>query len=339
MKTSVTYLGLPLSSPLIAGASPLGQELDTLKRLEDSGAAAVVLPSLFEEEIKQRQRETITSLDEAPAFEESQSFFTEPPMLSYGPDAYLEHVRKVKEALGIPVIASLNGTSNDSWVNYARQIEEAGADALELNLNIFAANPHETSTSIEQRLISIIRHIRSGCGLPLAVKISPQFTALANLASQMEAVGARGLVMFNRFFQPEIDIENLSIQRKLKLSTSAELPPRLAWLSVMSGTGTGLSLSVSGGVHTGEDVIRSIMSGADTVQLVSALIKKGPEYIGFLKAGLTRWMEEHEYASIDAMRGSMNLARCPDPSAYLRVNYMNMLHSWKYDPSAQDAEA
>ncbi len=339
MKTETSYLGLSLSSPLIAGASPLGNDLDAIRRLEDAGAAAIVLPSLFEEEIKQRQTETITSIDEAPAFGESQSFFTEPPLLSYGPDAYLEHVRKAKAAVSIPVIASLNGTSDDSWVNYARQIAEAGADALELNLNVFATNPQESGASIEQRIISIIRHIHAGCRLPIAVKVFPQFTSLSSLAAQMEAAGARGLVMFNRFFQPEIDIDNLSIRRKLNLSTSAELAPRLAWLGILSGQGTALSLSVSGGVHTGEDVIRSLMSGADTVQVVSALLRKGPEYIGFLKAGLVRWMEEHEYASIDALRGSMNLAHCPDPSAYLRINYMNMLHSWKYDPSEQDVKA
>jgi len=335
MKMNVNYLGLPLESPFIAGASPMGGDLAVLKRLEDAGAGAVVLPSLFEEEIKQRQAETITSLNNSPAFGEAQSFFTEPPMLHYGPDTYLEHIRKAKAAIGIPVIASLNGTSDDSWVNYARQIEQAGADALEINLNIFATNPDEGGVIILQRLLSIIRHVRAGCRLPIAVKISPQFTSIASLAKQMEAAGAKGVVLFNRFFQPEIDIEKLTINRKLTLSTPDELGLRLGWLGILSGNGTELSLSVSGGVHTGEDVIRSIMSGADTVQLVSVLLRKGPEHIGFLKAGVARWMEEHEYASLDAMRGCMNLAHCPDPSAYLRVNYMNMLHGWNYDPSMQ----
>lgn len=323
------YLGLTLSNPLIPGASPLCDDLDTAKRLEDIGAPALVLRSLFEEQVTREQGRTVQDWEShSDSFCEAGSFFPAPGEFILGPHAYLEHLRQVKAAVAIPVIASLNGTSASGWLDYARQIEQAGADALELNVYYVATDPDESAWAVEQRVISVVDTVRREVKIPLAVKLSPFYSSLSHLAGQLQVVGADGLVLFNRFYQPDIDIEELEINPQLHLSDSSELLLRLHWLAILSGHHR-LGLVASGGIHTTADVVKALMSGANAVQVVSALLKRGPSYLATLRHGLEHWMEEHGYESLDDLVGSMNLMRCPNPAALERGNYMRVLQSWK----------
>jgi dihydroorotate dehydrogenase (fumarate) len=261
------------------------------------------------------------------SFAEAMSYFPKPDNYRLGPDQYLDQIRRVKRAVKVPVIASLNGTTLGGWLDHARLIEEAGADALELNVYQLATDPSENGQMLEDRTVEMVLAVKGNVKIPVAVKLSPFYTSLAHIARRMAKAGADGLVLFNRFYQPDIDIEELQVERTLQLSTSAELNLRLRWLAILSGR-MRTSLAVSGGVHTAADAIKAIMTGASAVQVVSALLEKGPAYLRTLRNEVAQWLEKHEYESLEKMRGSMSLASCPDPSAYERANYMKILNSW-----------
>jgi dihydroorotate dehydrogenase (fumarate) len=329
MDMRTTYLGLDLPHPFMPGASPLVDDLDTVRRLEDAGAAAIVMHSLFEEQIAREQIAAfLHSEPHGESFAEALCYFPSPERFALGPEEYLEHVTRVKRAVSCPVIASLNGTSLGGWLQYARAIEQAGADALELNVYAIPTDVGRTAQQIEDTTVEMVREVKRCVGLPLAVKLSPFYTSLPQLASRLHLAGAGGLVLFNRFYQPDLDPETLEASRNLHLSTSLELPLRLRWLAILSGC-LRTSLAVTGGIHTPMDAIKAVMAGAHAVQVVSALLRNGPGYLRHLRESCAAWMEEHEYDSLDALRGSMNLEACPDPAVYERANYMLVLQSWR----------
>jgi dihydroorotate dehydrogenase (fumarate) len=329
MDLSTTYLGLRLPHPLMPGASPLADSLDTVKRLEDAGAAAIVLRSLFEEQIT-RERDGLVYhmevISESSA--EALSYFPKAADFVFGTHEYLEQIRKIKAAVKVPVIASLNGTTNEGWLSYAKTIQEAGADALELNVYFIATDPKETGALVEQRSVEILRSVKKAITIPVAVKLSPFFSSMAHLAHQLDEAGADGLVLFNRFYQPDIDVEALEAVPSLHLSDSSELLLRLHWLAILSGQ-VKATMAASGGVHTGLDAVKAIMAGASAVQVVSRLLEDGPQRLLTIFQAMKHWMEEHDYESLDQMRGSMSLRKSPDPSAFERGNYMKVLRSWK----------
>src|SRR5512142_261405 len=327
MDLSTNYLGLRLFNPFMPGASPMADSLDWVKRLEDAGASAIVLRSLFEEQITREQEGLVHHMEVTEGGSaEALSYFPTPDNFTFGPQEYLDHLRKVKESVNIPVIGSLNGITAESWLQYARLIQDAGADALELNSYYLATNPAETGQQIERRALEIVRAVKKEVTIPVAVKLSPFFTSLSHFAQELDLVGADGLVLFNRFYQPDIDIEALEVTPSLHLSDSMELGLRLRWLAILSGH-VRASLAASGGVHTAGDVIKSVMAGAHAVQVVSALIAQGPRHIRTLITEMTEWMERHEYTSLEQMQASMSLQRCPDPAAFERANYMKVLQS------------
>lgn len=329
MNLSVRYLGLELRHPLIPGASPLSDHLDTVRRLEDAGAAAIVLRSLFEEQIIREQASVIRNSEmHAESFAEALTYFPAPQAFVFGPDEYLEHLRRVKVAVNIPVIASLNGATPGGWLNYPPLMEAAGADALELNLYRLAFDHYLTGQELEHEAVSVVRDVRRGIRVPLAVKLSPFYSSLAQFAGQLDRAGADGLVLFNRFYQPDIDPETLELNRSLALSDHRELPLRLRWLGALSGQ-LRASLAVSGGVHSGRDAIKAVMAGAHAVQMVSVLLQRGPEHLGVILKEMKDWMSEFEWESLGKMRGNMSLQRCPDPAAYERANYVSMLQGWR----------
>ena len=329
MDLSTMYLGLNLPHPLIAGASPMVDELDTVKRLEDAGCAAIVMHSLFEEQITREQLGTEMDMElHAEAFAEALSYFPQPKEYRLGPEQYLEQIRRIKAAVKVPVLGSLNGTSPAGWLSYAKLIEQAGADALELNVYYLATQAWETSESVERRTLEGLKAVRQAVKIPVSVKLSPFYSSLANLAKQLDDAGADGLVLFNRFYQPDIDVEQLEVVPSLQLSDSSELLLRLRWLAILSGHFKG-SLACSGGVHSHLDAIKAVMAGAHAVQLVSVLLKRGPEYLKTLREGMASWMEEHEYTSIEQMLGSMSHQHSPNPQALERANYMRILQGWK----------
>jgi dihydroorotate dehydrogenase (fumarate) len=329
MDLSTTYLGLKLPHPLMPGASPLVDELDTVRKLEDAGASAIVMHSVFEEQIAREQvSHFVHTESHGQSFAEALTYFPSPESFHLGPEDYLEHLRKVKGAVSVPVIGSLNGTTGGGWLDYARLIEQAGADALELNVYFLGSNADEAGASVEERTVQMVQAVRKAVRIPVAVKLSPYYTSLAHFAKRLDEAGADGLVLFNRFYQPDIDVEELQVRRQIHLSSSAELPLRLTWLALLSPK-VKASLAVTGGVHTVLDVVQSIMTGAHAVQMVSALLKRGPSYLETLKRELAQWLEEHEYHSLRQMQGSMNLEACPDPQVYERANYMLMLQSWR----------
>lgn len=329
MDLSTTYLGLTLPHPLVAGASPLADDLDGARRLEDSGAAAIVMRSLFEEQIAREQMSEYFNLDNhGESSAEASSYFPSPHSFALGPFQYLEHLHRVKEAVGIPVIASLNGATPGGWLEYARLMAQAGADALELNLYRISTDPETNSGWIEHQAVETVREVKKAVRIPIAVKLSPFYTAFAHLARGLDGAGADGLVLFNRFYQPDIDAEELVATRTLHLSDSTELLLRLHWLAILSGR-VRASLAATGGVHTALDVVKATMAGAHVTQMVSALLRHGPGHLRSVLADLTAWLQEHEWDSLSKMRGNMNLARVPDPDAYERANYMLMLQGWR----------
>ena len=329
MNLSTTYLGLKLAHPLMPGASPLAADLDAVRRLEDAGAAAIVMHSLFEEQIAMEQA---AALDHVDAHDESsaeaRSYFPRPEAYRLGPDDYLALIARIKAAVKVPVIASLNGVTRGGWLSYARQMQQAGADALELNVYYQPTDPTLTSEQVEVTAIEMVKEIKKSITIPVAVKLAPFYTSLPHFAHRLEAAGVDGLVLFNRFYQPDIDVEELEAKRTLQYSTSAELSLRLQWLAILSGR-LRPSLAVSGGVHTTTDVVKAVMAGAHAVQVVSALLQKGPGYLRQLREELSQWLEKHEYESLDQMRGTMNLVKSPDPTAYQRANYIQILQGWK----------
>jgi dihydroorotate dehydrogenase (fumarate) len=329
MDLSTEYLGLKLAHPLMAGASPLVDDMDAVRRLEDAGASAIVMHSLFEEQIEGEELERQERLEaHRSAHAEAQSYFPRSAEYALGPDEYLEQLTRIHNAVDVPVIGSLNGTTLGMWLEYARLMEEAGADALELNLYGLSVDPDETADAVERKTIATVAAVRRSVTIPIAVKLSPQYTALPSFARELSRAGANGLVLFNRFYQADIDPETLEAVRVLQLSDPSELRLRLRWTAILSPWFAG-SLAISGGVHRPIDAVKAILSGAHGVQLVSALLIHGPGHIAGVLDGLRKWVVEHEYESLDQMRGSMNHARCPDPRAYERANYVRLLQGWR----------
>lgn len=329
MNLNTTYLGFKLPHPLVAGASPMVDDLDTVKRLEDAGVAAIVMHSLFEEQISREQEGTILDMELHNANSaEALSYFPEPGDFRLGPENYLDQLRRIKASVSVPVIASLNGTSNSGWLGYAKLLEQAGADALELNIYYMATSPKETADQVEARTLGILKTVKAAVKVPVAVKLSTFHSALPHLAQQLVEAGADGLVLFNRFLQPDIDLEHLSAEATLRLSSPVELLVRLRWLAILHGQ-VKVPLAVSGGVHSAMDAMKSVAAGASAVQMVSALLMKGPEHLNAVREEMIHWMEEHEYESLQQMLGSMSLEKCPNPLAFTRANYMRMLQGWK----------
>lgn len=328
MNLKTNYLGLELKNPLIVGASPFPDDLDKVRALEDAGIASITMYSLFEEQITQNivgAEAHIGSYENS--FSEAASYFPDVNVLERDADVYLDQIQRVKESVSVPVIASLNGTREGAWVEYAALMESAGADALELNLYFLPTDMKESAGQLEDRCIRIVETIKARITVPLAVKLSPFFTALPHFAKRLAAAGAGSLVCFNRFYQPDIDTDALDIRPALELSHSTELRLRLRWLAFLSGR-IDTQLAVSGGVHTGLDVAKALMAGADVVQAVSSLLINGPGHAADLLEELNRWIEEKEYNSLEDLRGCMNYLRCPDPEALERANYMRILKSW-----------
>ena len=329
MNLSTNYMGFELPNPLIPGASPLSDNYDGVRRLEDAGAPMIVMHSLFEEQIL-REEIALSSSVETPneSYAEALSYFPQFDEFKFGPDEYLEQVRRVKSAVSVPVIASLNGVTIGGWIRYARLIQQAGADGLELNLYEVAADLGEMGECVERRLIDVVLSVRDAVSIPITVKLSPFFSSLGHFIRQLDRVGVHGLVLFNRFYQPDLDIENLQIKRVVNLSNSSELLLRLRWLAILFGK-VNAPLAVTGGVHTAVDAIKSIMAGASACQMVSALLQRGPTHLKVVREDLNRWLEEHEYESLRQMQGSMSLQRVSDPSAYERANYAKILQTWE----------
>jgi dihydroorotate dehydrogenase (fumarate) len=328
MDLKTTYLGLELKNPIVSGSCPLGANLDTVRHLEDAGAGAVVLPSLFEEEIMGAVQAQMEMESAGAGFAEASSYIPNPDGYHVGPNEYLDHLRAAKEAVSIPVIASLNGASPGGWTRYAEKMAAAGADAIELNTYYLATDAAEAGSDVEKRTIDIVASVKEAVSVPVAVKLSPFFSSLANLAKQLEDKGADGLVLFNRFYQPDLDIEELDVVPNLRLSTADELRMRLRWLAILSSQ-VGMSLSATGGAHNAVDVIKAVMTGAHTVQMVSALLIHGPEHITRTLEAIEFWLGEHDYESLEQMQGSMNMAKVPDAGKLTRANYMKMLDSWQ----------
>ena len=325
MDLKTTYLGLELSSPLVVSASPLSEKVDNVKRMEDAGAAGVVLHSLFEEQLEQEARTIDHYLRSgSESYAESTSFFPHEPDYRLGPHEYLEHIHRSKEAVKIPVMGSLNGSSPGGWTRYAKQIEQAGADALELNIYHVPADLETTGPEVEQLYIDVVKSVRDHVNLPLAVKVSPFFSATGNMARRLVEAGADGLVLFNRFYQPDIDLEELEVKPNVLLSTPQAMRLPLRWIAILHGR-LKASLAGTGGIHTHEDVLKMIMAGADVTMLCSALLRHGVDQLRLVKNGMQEWMEAHEYASIAQMKGSVSQRACPRPAEFERANYMRAL--------------
>ncbi len=329
MDLRTTYLGLPLAHPLMPGASPLVDDLDTVKRLEDAGASALVMHSLFEEQISHESEGIRRAMDvQAESSAEATSYFMEPEEFHLGPDRYLEQIRKIRNTVSIPVIASLNGVTDSGWLRYAKLMQEAGAHALELNVYRIAADPNVQGTVIEHEVENILRSVKRGLSIPVAVKLPPFFTSFANVARQLDDLGVDGLVLFNRFYQPDIDVDLLEPVPALHLSDSSDLLLRLRWLAILSGR-VRCSLAATGGVHTPLDLVKAIMAGANAVQIVSSILRHGPRQISALKQGLVEWMERHEYESVAQLTGAVSHRTSADPAAFERANYMRVLQSFR----------
>jgi len=322
-----TYLGLTLRTPLVPSASPLSHEVDSICRLEDAGASAVVLYSLFEEQLRQEGAELDEHLSAGTeSFAESLTYFPQPGEFRIGPEGYLNHIRKAKAAVSIPIIASLNGATAGGWTNYAKQIEQAGADAIECNIYKIPSDVKASSAEIEQTYIDILKAVKSAVKIPVAVKLSPFFSNMANMAMRLDEAGANGLVLFNRFYQPDINLDALEIEPNVLLSTPQALRLPLTWIGILYGR-IRANLAATSGVHGPEDVIKLLMVGADVTMLCSTLLRNGISHLRYIEQGLRDWMEEHEYESVEQMKGSMSQLRCGNPSAFERAQYMKAVRS------------
>ena len=322
-----SYLGLELHTPLVAAASPLSHEIASIRELEDAGASAVVLYSLFEEQIHRETLELDFYLSAGTeSFPESLSYFPGPGEFKNGPEEYLEHIRRAKAAVEIPVIASLNGGSVGGWIQYATQIEDAGADALECNIYWIPTDPAITSEQVERQYLDILNAVKSAIHIPVAVKLSPFFSNFAAMAAQLDDAGANGLVLFNRFYQPDIDLETLELTPNVLLSTPQAMRLPLTWIGILRGR-IKASLAATSGIHSAEDVIKLLLVGADVTMLCSTLLRNGAQQIRRIEAGLAEWMEAHEYSSVHELQGSMSQRRCQDPAAFERAQYMRAIKS------------
>ncbi|MFA3781753.1 dihydroorotate dehydrogenase-like protein [Melioribacteraceae bacterium 4301-Me] len=329
MDFSTKYLGLQLKNPIVPSASPLSQNVDTVKAMEDAGAAAVVVYSLFEEQITHESGELDHYLTYgSESYAEAINYFPEPNEFYLTPYQYLDHIANLKKEVNIPIIGSLNGVSKGGWVKYAKNIEEAGADALELNLYYVAANPNVPANIIEDMYIDTLKAVKSNVKIPVAVKLSPYFTSMANMAKKLDEAGADGLVLFNRFYQPDFDLDKLEVVPNLMLSTNWEMRLPLRWIAILYGN-VKASLAATSGIHSYEDVLKVIMAGADVAMLASELLANGIGRIKEILKGMARWMEDNEYSSIEIMKGSMSQKSVADPAAFERANYMKTLQSYK----------
>ncbi len=325
---STTYLGLTLKNPLVASSSPLCEKIDNIRRMEDAGASAVVLPSLFEEQIALESHHLDRYLSYGTeSFAESLTYLPDMADYNLGPDGYLEQIRRAKFVVDIPIIGSLNGSSTGGWITYARKIEEAGADALELNVYYIPTDPELTGAQVEQMYLDLVRDVKASVRIPVAVKLSPNFSAIPNMARRLDQAGADALVMFNRFYQPDFDLENLEVVPSLILSGSYELLVRLTWVAIVYGH-VRADLAITGGVHSAQDVLKAMMVGARVAMMTSALLQHGIGHLSTVRSELLAWMEEHEYESIRQMQGSMSHRSVPDPAAFERGNYMKVLSSY-----------
>ncbi|HLM98588.1 MAG TPA: dihydroorotate dehydrogenase-like protein [Bryobacteraceae bacterium] len=324
---STSYLGLKLRSPLVASSSPLCKSVDNLCRLEDAGASAIVLHSLFEEQINLEAHELDRWLEPNEGFAEAQSYLPDLTSYNIGPEGYVEHIASAKRSVRIPVIGSLNGVSSGGWIRYARLIEQAGADALELNIYYLPTNPSLNSSQVEMMHTELVEEVKGSIRIPVAVKLGPYFSATPNMMMKLDRAGANGLVLFNRFYQPDFDLENLEVIPNLALSNSSELLMRLHWVAVLYGQ-IKADMAITGGVHTAEDVVKSMMAGAKVAMMTSALLRHGITYLAEVKTKLVEWLDEHEYESITEMQGSMSRRAVADPEAFERANYMRVLSSY-----------
>jgi dihydroorotate dehydrogenase (fumarate) len=323
-----TYMGLELRSPLVASSSPLTRRLDSLRALEDAGAGAVVLPSLFEEQLTDEQLQIDRTLAAgADSFPEALSYMPELDDYNTGPDSYLDLVRSAKEALDIPVIASLNGATEGGWINYAHMIQSAGADGLELNVYRVIADPAKPPAEVEREYLEIVKAVRGSIDLPLAVKIGPYFSSLGHTARELIAVGANALVLFNRFYQPDLDLDSLDVVPRLTLSTSDELRLPLRWIAILHDR-VDADLAATTGIHSAEDALKALLAGATVTMMASALLHEGPEQLGTVERGIVEWLDEREYASVDQLRGSVASTAAEDPEAFERANYAKTLRAY-----------
>jgi dihydroorotate dehydrogenase (fumarate) len=320
------YLGMELGSPLVASSSPLTGNLDGLRRLEAAGAGAVVLPSLFEEELAEETRQVDALLATGATGAEARAGYPDQAGYGAGPDAYLALVSQAKAALSVPVIASLNGVSRGGWVRYASRLERAGADALELNVYYVSSRPGQSGSEVEWHYLDVVRAVRRAIAIPLAVKLSPYFSSLANMAGQLVEAGANGLVLFNRFYQPDLDIEAMEVLPALELSTSVELRLPLRWIAILHRRHR-VSLAASTGVHTATDVVKVLLAGADVAMMTSALLRHGPDHLRPLEIQVRDWMDRHHYETVDQLRGRLSQRSVPDPAAFERANYIRTLTS------------
>ena len=338
-----TYLGLHLANPLVPSASTLSSRIDNLLRLQDAGASAIVLQSLFEEQIEHEELQIHRLLETgANSNPEAMTYFPELEDYNTGPDEYLRHLEACKRELAIPVIGSLNGASEGGWIRYAKLIQDAGADALELNVYFVAADPTETGVDVERRYLDLVAAVRQNVSIPLAVKVGPYFSSMANMGVRLVEAGADGLVLFNRFFQPDIDLETLEVDTTLHLSTSHELSLPLRWIGILHGR-VPCSLAATSGVHTAWDAVKLLLAGADVTMMASALFMHGPGYLATVLEELRGWLDEYGYLSVEQLKGSMSQANVADPVSYARSNYMQMLvnysspYDWREIPGSVQA--
>lgn len=332
MDLTTTYLGLTLRSPLVpSAAAPLSEDIDNIRRMEDAGAAAVVLHSLFEEQLVQEKFELHHHLTYGTeSFAEALTYFPEPEEFHVGPELYLEHIRQAKEKVDIPIIASLNGYTPGGWVEYAQLIQQAGADAIELNVYYVPTEFHVPGSEVEQNYINILRDVKSEVTIPVAIKISPFFSNMANMAKQLDDAGADALVLFNRFYQPDIDLENLEVYPHLILSTPQAARLSMRWIAILYGR-LEADLAATSGIQKGQDVLKMLMVGAKITQICSALLRHGIEHLRVIEQEMVHWMEEHEYESVQQMQGSMSQIYCPDAGAFERAQYMKVIQSYQPD--------
>ncbi|MCU0344058.1 MAG: dihydroorotate dehydrogenase-like protein [Ignavibacterium sp.] len=329
MDITTTYLGMKLKSPIVSSAGPLSEKIANIREMEDAGAGAVVLYSIFEEQIEHEQLELHhhTSMH-SESFAEATSYLPEPFEFKLGPDEYLNHIRKAKESVDIPIIASLNGKSIGGWTDYAKKMEQAGADALELNIYLLPTDVSKSGSEVEKTYIEIVKAVKSTVKIPFAVKMHPFFSSTSNMAKELSNAGASGLVMFNRFYQPDIDLETLDVVPNVILSTPMAMRLPLRWIAMMYGK-VNADLAATSGIYSAEDVLKMVMAGAKVTQMLSALLKFGIGHIADVTTNLKAWMEEKEYESIEQMRGSMSYMNVDDPAKFERANYMKVLNSYK----------
>jgi dihydroorotate dehydrogenase (fumarate) len=329
MNLTTKYLGMTLRNPLVPSASPLSQHLDNVRQMEDAGASAIVLHSLFEEQLRLERHELLHGLSQGTeSYPEALTYFPQAPDFRLDSEEYLEHIVQAKKAVGIPIIGSLNGSTFGGWTTYAREIEQAGADALELNLYAIPTDDHIPSEDIEQHYLTILAGVKGLVKIPVAVKLSPYFTNLAHFARRLEGHGANGLVLFNRFYQPDIDLEALEVVPNVILSTPFAMRLPLRWIAMLHGR-IATSLAATSGIHRATDALKMLMAGADVTMLCSVLMSRGIEYLRTIEQEMREWMEQHNYESIDQLKGSMSQQRCPNPGTFERAQYMRALSTYK----------